>query len=267
MIRVSEETLMPIQTRPQTSVPSPDPMWLADGAPAPAPAWRPSVARPPVLQAPPKLLAKVGEAFATSLAVLQEQLRNGDPHDFEAGLAELARLENLGLQVQQLARMMSHDGTQSAEAIDLGDALSRAIAMWSPSAEARGVTLSQPDATTARVQVDPAVLEQLLDLAIELALEAGDSLAVRVRPQPASRQVLLLIDVHHGGPITSAASGAAAEDEGADNLRWLMLHQVARSGGIGARREHSGSMLSVALTFPLAALGSWYEPVPGQDAG
>lgn len=261
---------MPIQTRPQTSVPSPDPMWLADGAPAPAPAWRPSIARPPVLQAPPKLLAKVGEAFASSLAVLQEQLRNGEPHDFEAGLAELARLENLGLQVQQLARMMSHDGMQSAEAIDLGDALSRAIAMWSPSAEARGVTLSQPDDTTARVQVDPAVLEQLLDLAIELALEAGDSLAVRVRPQPASRQVLLLIDVHHGGPITSAASGANTEDEGADNLRWLMLHQVARSGGIGARREHSGSMLSVALTFPLAALGSWYgstEPAAAQEIG
>jgi len=260
---------MPIQPRPQTSVPSPDPMWLADGAAAPAPAWRPSVARPPVIQAPPKLLAKVGEAFATSLATLQEQLRNGDPHDFEAGLAELARLENLGLQVQQMARMMSHDGTQSAEAVDLGDALSRAIALWSPSAEARGVSLSQPDETTARVQVDPAVLEQLLDLSIELALEAGDSLAVRVRPQPASRQVLLLIDVHHGGPITSAApldGVAESTDEGADNLRWLMLHQVARSGGIGARREHSGSMLSMMLTFPLAALGSWYgpsEPVGG----
>lgn len=250
---------MPTPAHPQATVPSPDPMWLTDGG-APNPAWRPSVARPPVLLAPPKLLAKVGEAFAGSLAGLQDRLRNGDPHDFEASLAELARLENLGLQVQQMARVMGHDGTQSAEAIDLGDALDRAIALWAPAAAAAGITLTQPDDTTARVQVDPALLEQLLDLAIELALEAGDSLAVRVRPQPAQRQAQLLIDVHHGGAITSATSTGGAEDEGADHLRWLMLQQVARSGGIAARREHSGSMLSLVLTFPVAALGAWYAP-------
>ena len=37
-----------------------------------------------------------------------------------------------------------------------------------------------------------------------------------------------------------------------------MLSQVARASGIAARRERSGSMLSVVLTFPMATLGSWY---------
>ena len=244
---------MPTPARPHASVPSPDPMWLADSPPpTQAAPWR-----PPILQAPPKLLAKLGEAFAGSLASLQDRLRDGDPHEFEAALAELGRLENLGLQVQQMARVMAHDGSQAAESVDLGDALARAIALWTPAAAACGVALAQPDATTARVHVDPAVLEQLLDLSIELAFEAGDSLAVRVRPQPQQRQVLLLIDVQGGGGIAAAVADSA-DDVGADNLRWLMLSQVARAGGIGARREASGSMLSLVLTFPLAAFGPWY---------
>lgn len=262
---------MPVTaSRPQsTAIPTPDPMWLADTPAVATPSpWRPSVARPPVLQAPPKLVAKIGEAFAASLAGLQDRLRSDDPHEVEAGLEALARLENLGLQVQQMARVMGHDGSQAAESVDLGDALAKALALWSGPAAASGFAFSQPDASTARVLVDPALLEQLLDLAIELAFESGDSLAVRVRTQPASRQALLLIDVQRSTAITPAATNTTGvDDEGAEHLRWLMLVQVARSGGIAARREVSGSMLSLVMTLPLAALGSWYGGPADQAMG
>jgi len=248
---------MSFDTRsPRPGMPSPDPMWLSDTSPAPA-AWRPSVARPPVLQASPKLLAKVGEAFSGALAALHDHLLDPDPHAFEACLVELERLENLGLQVQQMARVMGSDASRALEDIDLGDAVHRALALWHTAAAAHGVELNQPDATTARVQVDAAVFEQLLDLTLEHALDTGDSVALRVRPQPAAQQAMLLVDVQLKGPITSATSGAAAAPpEGEDDLRWLMLGQVARASGIGLRREHSGSMLSIVLTFPMTALGN-----------
>lgn len=250
---------MSFDTRsPRTGAASPDPMWLSDTTPAQS-AWRPSVARPPALQAPPKLLAKVGEAFATALAALHDRLLDAGPRALEANLAELERLENLGLQVQQMARVMGHDGAHAVENIDLADAVQRALVLWSTAARARGVVLNQPDATSARVQVDAAVFEQLIDLTLEHALDAGDSVALRVRPQPAAQQALLLIDVQRTGPITSAASGRGdAPEDDEDDLRWLMLSQVARASGIAARRERSGSMLSVVLTFPMATLGSWY---------
>jgi len=231
-------------------------MWLSETSPAQS-GWRPSVARPPVLQASPKLLAKVGEAFSGALASLHDHLLDPDPQALRTCLAEVERLENLGLQVQQMARVMGRDGSPALENLDLADAVRGALALWNKPASVRGVALSQPDATTARVQLDAAVFEQLLDLTLEYALDAGDSVALRVRPQPAAQQALLLVDVQRSGPITSATAGGGqsrAEDE--DDLRWLMLGQLARASGIGLRREHSGSMLSIVLTFPMTAPGN-----------
>ena len=244
------------------SVPSPDPMWLSDTSPQQS-GWRPSVARPPVLQASPKLLAKVGEAFSGARAALHDHLLDEDPHAREACLIEVERLENLGLQVQQMARVMGHGGAHVVEDIDLVDAVQRAMALWRGPAADRGVVLHEPEASVAPVHVDAAAFEQLLDLTIEYALDAGDSVALRVRPQSAAHQVLLLIDVQRGGPITSATSGdgtAPADDE--EDLHWLMLSQVARASAIGVRRERSGSMLSVVLTFPMSAPGSVPRQAP-----
>ena len=248
---------MSFDTRSRRSVPSPDPMWLSDTSPVQPPGWRPSVARPPVLQASPKLLAKVGEAFSGALAALHDHLLESDPQAKEACLVEVERLENLGLQVQQMARVMGHGGAHVVEDIDLVNAVQRALALWRAPAAARGVVLQEPEPIAAPVHVDAAAFEQLLDLTLEYAVDAGDSVALRVRPQPAAHQVLLLIDVQQSGPITSATSGdgaAPADDE--EDLHWLMLSQVARASGIGVRRERSGSMLSVVLIFPMSALGS-----------
>lgn len=252
-------------------VPSPDPMWLHDSPAHPMPdAWRPSVARPPVLLAPPKLVAKIGEAVAAGLAGLRDRLASGDPAEVARALDAVARLENLGLEVQQMARVMGHDGTQAAESVDLPEALSRALAQWSSAAAASNFTLSQPDAASVKVRVDPALLEQLLDLAIELAFESGDALAVRVRTQPASRQAVLLIDVQRTDTIAAGigrppADAGAEADDGAEHVRWLMLSQVARAGGIAARREVSGSMLSLVLTLPMATFGAWYDGAARAD--
>ena len=262
---------MAVDARSPTHTAAPlDPMWLGESTPQPA-AWRPSVTRPPVMQASPRLLGKVGEAFATALASLQERLRAADAADYPACMAELARLENLGVQVQQVARVMGHEGAGAMESIDLTDAVRRALALWASPARARGAVLGAPEEGPARVAVDPAVLEQLLDLALDHALAAGDAVSLRVRPQPGSRQALLLIDVQRDGPITSAASRAlppGGDEDGSDDLRWLMLSQLARASGIAARRERSGSMLSLVLTFPAAELGAWFgsEPVAAPGA-
>lgn len=250
---------------PNHAAPAPlDPMWLGDSAAQPAP-WRPSVTRPPAMPVSPRLLAKVGEAFAAALASLQERLRTADAADYQACVAELVRLENLGVQVQQVARVMGHEGAGSLESVDLADAVQRAVALWSPQAQARGAVLAATDQVASRVSVDPAVLEQLLDLALDHALVTGDAISLRLRAQPSSRQTLLLIDVQRSGAITPATSRAmpvGAEQDGSDDLRWLMLSQLARASGIASRRERSGSMLSLVLTFPAAELGNWYGAEP-----
>ena len=128
-----------------------------------------------------------------------------------------------------------------------------AVVLWAPQAEARGAVLAAPDELASRVSVDPAVLEQLLDLALDHALVTGDAISLRLRSQPSSRQTLLLIDVQRSGAITPATSRAmpvGSEQDGGDDLRWLMLSQLARASGIASRRERSGSMLSLVLTFP-----------------
>ena len=89
---------------------------------------------------PAGVLAKVGESFAVALSALQrllatlEPLAPGQQSVLTAALAEIARLEQLGLQIQELARVparvLARDAPLMPERLDLARAARQAMAEW-----------------------------------------------------------------------------------------------------------------------------------------
>jgi len=199
---------------------------------------------------PASVLAKVGESFASALSALQRSMSTlgpmaaGQQPTLDAGLAEIARLEQLGVQIQELARVLAGDSPVLPERVDLARAARQALAEWTKAAQQRGVRLAGPR-DAFELDVNAAVLEQLLDLGLEYALHIGSRIEVNAGLQGQPAHAMLTIEVERG---KAPASGDGEEDF--NELHWLLFVQLARAIGLVPQRLAVGQTVTLMLGFP-----------------
>ena len=208
----------------------------------------------------PEVLAKVGETYATGLFALQQRLAEMGSHmapparaALDGALAEVARLEQLGVRLQAIARELAGDGRAETEAIDLAAAARQALAASSATAARRGVALEGPT-EPVMVSAVAAVVEQLLDLALDLALRAAARVTVATAVQGMPAHPVLMVRAER------AAAKAAAGAEAFDELQWLLFASLARASGLAPQRLAVGQAMLLVLGFPPPAQEHPAEP-------
>lgn len=204
---------------------------------------------PPTLPLP--LLAQAGETVAATAARVQAAWPDAPP----AAAAELAALEELGLQLQSAVRVLSGPAGARPERVDLGVAALQARAEWSRAFARAGATWAGPD-QGCEVTTNPSVLKLLLDLALAHALGLGPRVTVGVllRGQPAL--ATLRIEVSRpGGALFQAQPGEAAE------LHWQLLTLLARHAGVIAERQVQAMAVELTLAWPPAGALA-LQPLP-----
>jgi len=207
----------------------------------PEPAWEGPAAVPTKLS--PSLLAKLGETFATALSQVQRDLSALGPvapsqHDAMCRVAaRIGALEGLGVRIQAIARMVSGGAAMPVERVCLSRALRETLQAWSPATEVKDIDTSGVEA--CEVQANAAVLEHLLDLAIESALQTGSHVAITTMRQGQAQ-----------GPVLTVR--AARTDEGVEqtgDLRWALFAVLARAVGLVPQRVVAGGAVTTTLTF------------------
>ena len=201
---------------------------------------------------PAGVLAKVGESFAVALSALQrllatlEPLAPGPQSVLTAALAEVARLEQLGLQIQELARVLARDAPLIPERLDLARAARQAMAEWAATARRMGVRLAGPR-EPFELDVNAAVLEQLLDLGLEYALHIGSGVEVNAVAQglPAHPVLTIRVQRRHSTP-------ASADEDDLNEIHWLLFVQLARAMGLEPQRTVTSQTVTMTLGFPVA---------------
>lgn len=196
----------------------------AGGAAAPAPGGADIRPLPMPAHVPLSLLSAIGERLAATTARLQETTPSSGPCGDT--LAELARLERFGLQLQELAQVVARAQQLRRESVDLGLALLQTVAEWSAEANRLGVELHGP-ACSEPVHANPAALKHLLDLLVEHALQQGRTVRLEVEAPPADASVRVLAHV---------SSEPATRCPQRDTLAWATLQWFARALGIAVER-------------------------------
>jgi hypothetical protein len=200
---------------------------------------------------PPSLLAKVAETYSIALSSLQRSLGTlkalaADQQSvLDTGLAEIARLEQLGLQIQELARVLGGEAPVRPERLDLARAARQALAEWAEAARSQGVSLNGPR-EPFELDVNGAALAQLLDLGLEYALHVGSAIEVGAGLQGLPARPMLSVTVQR--------SPASPEGEGEgdfNELHWLLFVQLARALGLVPERLAVGQTVTLMLGFPL----------------
>ena len=193
----------------------------------------------------PALLGKVGGRFAAALCTLRlsfasmPPLPAGPADVMKIGLVELARLEHLGVHIQQIAHMLGGDRPIVTEHIDLSRAAGEALTRWKQPTQ--GLKPSGP-AAPLFVDVDAAVLVQLLDLALEDALHGGTEVGIAVTMQGTPARPVLSI-------TSQRAAEPAVDDAGGDELQGLLFSTLARVVGLAPRCRVDGRTITWSLGF------------------
>lgn len=209
----------------------------AGAAAAPAPTGADIRPLPVPAHVPLSLLAAIGERLAATTARLQETTQPAGPCGDT--LAELARLERFGLQLQELAQVVARAQQLRRESVDLGLALLQTVAEWSAEANRLGVELHGP-ACSEPVHANPAALKHLLDLLVEHALQQGRTVRLEVEAPPAAASVRVLAHV---------SSEPATRSPQRDTQAWATLQWFARALGIAIERAEvpRGERLDLVL--------------------
>lgn len=194
---------------------------------------------------PLPLLAQAGEAVAAAASRLQAAWP-GAPAD---ALAEAGALEDLGLQMQAVARVLAAPAGARAERVDLGVAALQARAEWARAFARAGAAWSGPE-QGVEVVTNAPVLKLLLDLALGHALGLGSQVRVDVllRGQPALATLGIAVS-RPGGALFQVRPGEAAE------LHWQLLTLLARHAGVVAERQVQAQAVELTLAWPPAASG------------
>ena len=218
-------------------------------SPLPPPA--PTLHHVPAAHVAPELLAKTGETFAAGLWALRERLAAAaGVTPASAGVIEevragLARLERLGVQIQGVARVLGATGRADPEHFDLAAAARQAIAARRGEAQRLGVRLEGPTEPVG-VEAVAGIVEQLLDLALDVALGGGGRRAtVGAGWQGEPPHALLPLHVER-------AAGTPPDEAAFDALPWLLLGALARGAGFVPQRVAAGPVVVLMLGIPPA---------------
>jgi CheY-like chemotaxis protein len=206
----------------------------------------------------PRLLGLVGERFAASISLIQTHLSDTSDALAAQARAELDTLERLGVQLQQVARMVAHEGMEPQELVDLTAVCHQAVAEWVGRAEAAQVRLLV-DGQPLKASVNAAAFDQALDMLIEHGLAIGDSVVLCVLSTGVPSRPTVRVDITRRRIDTfSLATAPAPEDE----LLPQLAAVLARGCGLLMRQAGMGSLLSLSLTVPPDALEP--QDLPGR---
>ena len=220
---------------------------MTTGSPPPHAAASPPATDLVRARVPPEVLAKVGETFAATAFDLQRRIaglggiaREQRGAELRGVRDELGRLEHFGVQVQQVARVLSGEGRAALETFDLAAAARQTLTAWAAAAQRRGVRLEGPTEPIFVAAV-PAVVEQLLDLALDYALRIGTQveLDAALQGEPARPMLTLHVDcaeAHGGG-------------NDFDDLHWQLFALLARACHLTAQRVAVGRSVTLMLGF------------------
>ena len=183
-------------------------------------------------QVPVALVATLGERIAAGVAALQQGAATAPEVQ-----GELARLERLGLQLQELTHIVTRAQQLRQESVDLGLALLQTVAEWSAEANRLGVELHGP-ARSVMVQANPAALKHLLDLLVEHALQQGRAVRLDIESVGGAVQLVGWVSSE---PVSSCPTR--------DTLAWTMLKWFCGALGLLPQRlaVKRGERLEVAL--------------------
>ena len=199
---------------------------------------------------PASVLAKVAETFAAGLSSVQRTLStlgplaSGQQVAIDSVQAEAGRLESLGVRLQEFARVLGGDAPLPTERIDLARAVRETLDAWTPTSRTTGVT-TIASGEPADVEVNAAVLEQLLCLVLECALQTGPDVEISTGGQGSPLQPTLQIRVDR-----PAAAGAPDSVADFGDLHWTMFALLARAVGLSPRRLVAGHVVTLLLGFP-----------------
>jgi len=191
---------------------------------------------------PARLLAQLGEAVAGTVAQVQARWTDAPP----AAAIALDQLGQLGLQVQEVVRMLAAPAVALPEQVDLGVAALQARAEWRSAFERAGATWTGPE-HGCRVLTNPAVLKQLIDLAIGHALLLGPDVSVEVMLLTGPELAALRIEVARpAGELFEVRPGDAGE------LNWTLLSLLAQHAGVHVERQVLALSVELLLGWPPA---------------
>ena len=199
---------------------------------------------------PPGVLAKVGETFAMHLTALQQAFDGFLPQGPEqqlalsANVAEIARLQRLGVQIQAVARVLAGEGQSAPERIDLAAALRQKLDEWAEAARNKGIHLLGP-LEAFELDVNVGVLDQLLDLGMESALDIAGCVEVRVGVQKQTANPMLTIEV-----LRVQGATAPVSDTEFNDLHWMLFTVMARARALVPQRVAVGDNVILMLEFP-----------------
>jgi hypothetical protein len=200
---------------------------------------------PPAAPLPADLVAQVGQAMASAASRVQARW----PDAPGPAVAELAQIEALGLQLQEAVRVLSGPRKAGLETVDLGVAALQSRAEWAGGLQRAEATWVGPNRGRP-VQANPAVLKQLLDLAVGHALVLGKTLEmdVLVLGEPPLATLRLFV---------SRADGElfATQPGDADELHWVLLQRLARHTGVAAGRQVQARGVEITLGWPVPPAG------------
>ena len=229
----------------------------------------------PLANVAPDLLGKVGEAFAVGLFLLH-QLFSRLAHTPEervhaeqkALFDEVARLERLGVQVQQIARVLVGEQPAVEEPFDLSAAVNQILTGWLPTARRRGVALQGPQ-KPLMVMANPAVVEQLMDLALDHSIALANRVVVTTEVTGGVPHPVLKVTA------TRANDEAPSTIDGISGLHWSLLSLLGRAFGLSPERQSADGQVVITLAFEpqdadladrLASAGSTHAPVQSVES-
>jgi signal transduction histidine kinase len=181
---------------------------------------------------PLALLTAIGERLAARALVLQEPGCDA--------VAEGARLERWGLQLQELAQVVARAAQLRREPVDLGLALLQTLAEWSAEADRCGIELHGP-ACSVLVHTNPAALKHLLDLLIEHALQQGGAVRMDIQADDTRPYATLVVHVD---------AAPASDSPGRETLAWQLLALLARALLLAPERHAVPGGERLELTLP-----------------
>jgi CheY-like chemotaxis protein len=203
----------------------------------------------PLANVAPDLLGKVGEAFAVGLFLLHQRFSRLAHTPVErvhaeqkALFDEVARLERLGVQVQQIARVLVGEQPAVEEPFDLSAAVNQILTGWLPTARRKGVALQGPQ-KPLMVMANPAVVEQLMDLALDHSIALANRVVVTTEVTGGVPHPVLKVTA------TRATDEAPSAIDGISGLHWSLLSLLGRAFGLSPERISAEGEVVITLAF------------------
>jgi hypothetical protein len=184
------------------------------------------------------LLRRLGERLGASVssllafAELQPEMK-----------AQLGQLQDLGVRLQSLERVIGGHGHLAPERLDLGLAMVQLRAERAHALERMGATIEGP-ADGMDVRISAGVLKQALDLALDHMLSLGPQLAVQI--STLGDPPLPTLQMTVGLPFVEAF---AASPESLDELHWALLSLLCNRCGIRLERQIEAHRVVLRLGF------------------